>query len=105
LDDGKYHGQCLYSGIDDLPTPEIDRQSISWGPIEQDQKGSMKITIKIIFYCFSQSIFTEKLNKRDSFKLLTKQQHTDFVKETKYPKETQRSDFVDHACITDDSEI
>ena len=42
---------------------------------------------------------------KDSLKLPTKPKHTDFARTTKYPKEMQRSDFVDYACNTDDSKI
>jgi hypothetical protein len=35
----------------------------------------------------------------------SKQKQVEFVKMTKYPKEMQRSDFVDHACQKDNSEL
>jgi len=57
LDDGKYHSQYLNNKIDDLPTPGVNRQSTSYGPIEQSQKGSMKINIEILFYCFLSTYF------------------------------------------------
>jgi hypothetical protein len=44
------------------------------------------------------------LNNRDALQLSSKQRHINFAKTTKYPKEVQRSDFVDHACKIDDSE-
>lgn len=40
---------------------------------------------------------------KELLELPLKQRDIDFAKTTKYPKEMQRSDFVDHACKVDDS--
>jgi len=61
LDDGKYHSQYLNSRTDELPTPGDNRPTISYGPTEQHQKGSMKINNReILFYCFFVHPFLQR---------------------------------------------
>ncbi len=61
LDDGKYHSQYLYNEINELCTPEINRQPKLYRQFGQHEKGSVKINIKIPFYCFLLIYFCRDL--------------------------------------------
>jgi hypothetical protein len=107
LDDGKYHSHDTSHELCEFAMSATNSQLESNRYHQQHQTGSMKANRKIVFCYFSSIYFsTEDFNNRDMvhLKLSSKQRRADFAKTTKYPKEMQRSDFVDHACREDKSE-